>query len=136
MNIADLITEDKQATFQFGETTFEVRLRLLNKSHVERITKSSTVPKYNRELKAHVDEIDPEKYNRAVAAEAIVGWDGLTMALLSTLVPINEEAIEHPEDEFEFSVTNAESLIMHSVEFSSWLVERVSDLDSFRRLSK
>jgi len=137
MKIADLITEDKQATFVYNDTDFKVRLRLLDTKRVNKISKVATTKQYNREVKAYLDEIDPEKYNNAVAAEAIVDWEGLTLDTLATIVPIAEEDMENAaETELVFSVENAQELVNHSPEFGAWLVERVVSLDSFRSLSE
>jgi hypothetical protein len=60
----------------------------------------------------------------------IKGWTGLTLAHLSTLLPI-ELGDQDPQTLVDFSDENALSLMKNSSNFDSFITEQVTDLGNF-----
>ncbi|QFR57731.1 hypothetical protein CPT_Slocum_174 [Serratia phage Slocum] len=114
-----------------GLPGFKLKVRHISRSASKRILKGAEVSKMaNGRV---ITELDTEKFNRDFAAQAIVGWEGLTIAYVDQILLIDSEGHD-PETEVEFSIDNAQMLMENSSSFEEFINSTVFSLDSFRSI--
>lgn len=109
---------------------FKVRLRYTGRSMLRDIIKRSTKTRINSNLETE-QYLDTEALNAIYSREVIIGWSGLTKDVLSTLILIDESAMEDGE-ELDYSPEDAEFLLSESVPFDKFVNTAMSNLDTFR----
>ncbi len=77
------------------------------------------------------EQLDEEKFVTEFTKAVIKGWKGLKLEHLETLLLIDMTG-KSGDEELEYSLENAETLVSSSTEFDTWLNEVVFDLDNFR----
>jgi hypothetical protein len=133
-NIAQLVLPSKSAEFKLtGFGDFKVTLNHLSKSELARIRENSLVTKMDEETGIPYTDLDKDKYLDNYAEKAILGWTGLTGHVLSKLVLIDEDRFGNLDEEVDFSVTNAVSLLDNSKIFDTWVSQTLGKLDNFRK---
>lgn len=113
-----------------SNTNFKVRLRYTGRSMLRDIIKRSTKTRINSNLETE-QYLDTEALNAIYSREVIIGWSGLTKDVLSTLILIDESAMEDGE-ELDYSPEDAEFLLSESVPFDKFVNTAMSNLDTFR----
>lgn len=127
--------KDKRAIFTYPNSDFKVEIRFLQPSEVDRINQECQVMKYNKNLKGEFLELDNDKFVSELAKYCVVGWTGLTFAVASDLLPLDESAIEDMSEEIEYCEEDAVEIIRESATLSEWVLKRARDLKTFRRLA-
>lgn len=110
--------------------TFKIMLKYTGRSMLRDIIKRSTRTRINSNLESE-QYVDTEALNGIYSREVITGWTGLTKDVLSTLILIDESAMEDGE-ELAYSAEDAEFLLSESVVFDKFVNTAMSNLDTFR----
>lgn len=132
LNIAQLVVDTKDMVFDFpGTEGFKVKLNHLSKPKQVKIREASLVSKVDAESGLPYTDLDQDLYIQNYAKEAILGWEGLTGHILATLLLMDEKAMDLDE-EIDYSVENAVTLLRYSKSFDNWVTQKMSKLDDFR----
>lgn len=107
---------------KIGYLSNELTRKLLNQSNVVRIDEATGVS---------FEETDNEKFSKLFCKHAILGWEGLTIERLSSILLIDTEG-QDLEAEVEFSEENAYDLYIGSTHFSKWVTTAAKSLTQFR----
>ena len=129
--LKSLHQKDKRAYFTFEDTSFKCELRFLRAADITKINERATKPVFDRDLGAEIDKQDPEIFSQEVAKHCLVGWEGLTFETVVNLLPLDESGLDLKE-EIEYSQEDALELMAEAPRFTSWVLERVRDLENFR----
>ena len=136
MDLKNLMVDTKSVWIDFpGLEGFEVEVVNLSRKELNGLRKRCTGQKFDRKTRAIVETLDEDKFIKEFSNSVVLGWKGLTLAHLETLLLIDTEGVDMTT-ELEFSEDNAETLVSYSTEFDTWLNEVVFDLDNFRAKPK
>jgi len=136
MDLKKLVVDTKSTWVEFaGLEGFEVQVANLSRKELNGLRKKCTTSKFNRKSRAIEEVLDEDKFVVEFAAASVLGWKGLTLDHLQTLILV-EVGDEDLAKEVEFTVDNAEVLVSQSSEFDTWLNEVVFDLENFRSRPK
>ena len=136
MDLKKLIVDSKSTWVDFaGLDGFEVEVANLARKELNGLRKKCTTSKFNRKSRSVEEVLDEDKFVVEFSKATVLGWKGLTLDHLQTLLLI-ETGNEDLNSEVEFSVENAEVLVSQSAEFDTWLNEVVFDLENFRSQPK
>ena len=132
MDLKSLLVDSKTTWVEFpGLLGFEVELANLSRKELTSLRKKCTINKFNRKTRQFEDELNDEKFVVEFTKATVKNWKGLKLEYLQDLLLVDLKD-QNPEDEMEFSETNAQVLVENSSEFDNWLNEVVFDLENFR----
>jgi len=132
MELKSLLLDSKTTWVEFpGLIGFEVELANLSRKELTSLRKKCTINKFNRKTRQFEDELNDEKFVVEFTKATVKNWKGLKLEYLQDLLLVDLKD-QNPEDEMEFSETNAQVLVENSSEFDNWLNEVVFDLENFR----
>ena len=132
MELKSLLVDSKTTWVEFpGLEGFEVELANLSRKELTNLRKKCTINKFNRKTRQFEDELNDEKFVVEFTKATVKNWKGLKLEYLQDLLLVDLKD-QNPEDEMEFSETNAQVLVENSSEFDNWLNEVVFDLENFR----
>ena len=132
MELKSLLVDSKTTWVEFpGLLGFEVELANLSRKELTNLRKKCTINKFNRKTRQFEDELNDEKFVVEFTKATVKNWKGLKLEYLQDLLLVDLKD-QNPEDEMEFSETNAQVLVENSSEFDNWLNEVVFDLENFR----
>ena len=132
MELKSLLVDSKTTWVEFpGLEGFEVELANLSRKELTNLRKKCTINKFNRKTRQFEDELNDEKFVVEFTKATVKNWKGLKLEYLQDLLLVDLKD-QNPEDEMEFSETNAQVLFENSSEFDNWLNEVVFDLENFR----
>jgi len=132
MELKSLLVDSKTTWVEFpGLDGFEVELANLSRKELTSLRKKCTINKFNRKTRQFEDELNDEKFVVEFTKATVKNWKGLKLEYLQDLLLVDLKD-QNPEDEMEFSETNAQVLVENSSEFDNWLNEVVFDLENFR----
>ena len=132
MELKSLLVDSKTTWAEFpGLLGFEVELANLSRKELTSLRKKCTINKFNRKTRQFEDELNDEKFVVEFTKATVKNWKGLKLEYLQDLLLVDLKD-QNPEDEMEFSETNAQVLVENSSEFDNWLNEVVFDLENFR----
>jgi len=132
MELKSLLVDSKTTWVEFpGLLGFEVELANLSRKELVNLRKKCTINKFNRKTRQFEDELNDEKFVIEFTRATVKNWKGLKLEYLQDLLLVDLKD-QNPEDEMEFSETNAQVLVENSSEFDNWLNEVVFDLENFR----
>ena len=132
LNIAQLVLNTKNMKFDYPSMEgFSVTLNYLSKPEQVKIRESALVTKVDQESGLPYTELDQDLYLKKYAEKAILNWEGLTGKFLSKLALIDEEQVDM-EEEIDYSVENAVTLLRFSKAFDNWVTSKMNNLDDFR----
>jgi hypothetical protein len=128
-SIKTLIVPNKTVEAEFpGLMGFKLKLCFLSRETLTTIRKKSTKTVFkNRQM---TEDFDEDLFLQLYVQNTIKGWTGLTLAHLSTLLPI-ELGDQDPQTLVDFTDDNALSLMKNSSNFDSFITEQVTDLGNF-----
>ena len=122
ISINDISAAKKTAKFQYpGHDKFNLELAFLPASEWQKIRRNCVKIQFN---KKHQPEeiVDDEKWMRAFIEAVFVGWEGLTLDILTTIAPVSIKGSPDKETPIPFSVEFAKLLLEESREFSEWVM--------------
>ena len=127
-NILDLMvkTEEVKTIWVNFIDNFEVELKYLPRSELQKIAKRSTVSGWERHQK--VDKLDDDNYLRNFVEKTMVSWRGLTQKTLAKIIPVK---VTNPDEELIFSVENAFQLLKNAYDLDTFVTNAVMDLSRF-----
>jgi len=132
MELKKLMIDTKSVWIDFpGLSGFQVEVVNLSRKELTNLRKKCTGQKFDRKTRQVVEQLDEEKFVTEFTKAVIKGWKGLKLEHLETLLLIDMTG-KSGEEELEYSLENAETLVSSSTEFDTWLNEVVFDLDNFR----
>ena len=136
MELKNLLVDTKTTWVEFpGLDKFEVELANLSRKELIALRKRCTEQKFNRKTRGFEETLNDEKFIKEFTNSTVKGWKGLKLEYLEDLLLVDLKG-QNPQDELEYTIENAESLVENSNEFDNWLNEVVFDLDNFRTASK
>jgi hypothetical protein len=132
VKLEDLMVDTKTAWIEFpGCDNFEVEVANLSRKELLNLRKRCLKTKFDRKTHQAVEELDDDKFVHEFTKATVKNWKGLKLAYLEELILV-ELGKNDPEQELEFSLENAESLVQNSTDFDNWINEVVFDLANFR----
>jgi len=132
MDLKSLMVDSKEVWIDFpGLKDFKVKVANLARKELIKLRVACTSQKFDKKVRGVVDELNEEKFAEEFAKATVKDWKGLTLKHLETLVLI-EIGTQDENAELEYTVENAQMLVINSTEFDQWLNEVVFDLDNFR----
>jgi hypothetical protein len=133
INLQDLAIETREVELDFpGFDDFKVKVAHVSRHTSAKIHRACQVTKFDKKSRLPYQELDQDKFLEKFCKEAIVGWSGLTYRVLDELMLINVDGVKDLDEEIDYSLENAITLMRNSVGFDNWIKDTVFELDSFR----
>lgn len=132
MSLKKLIKKEVINTLAYPRfENFKVKVRYMGREQMREIYESCMKTIYNPRTKQHEREMDNKKLQDYVAKNILLGWEGLTFAMLAKIAPIEIPAGTTPEDMIEPTEDNKKDLLEISPEFDNWLSETIKEYENF-----
>lgn len=112
------------------------KLAYLSREELTRIRDAATRKTYNHRTKSSEEEFDLKAFTDYFIAQAVVGWEGLTLEKATNLVPIEVPEGVDINSEIEYTPAEAKLLFANSTALELWLHSIVSDLETFRNCAE
>lgn len=108
-------------------------LNFVSRALFQKLTKESTVKKYDPETRNRVAQVDTDKLFVAFCAHAVTGWSGMTVRKAANIVPLKTTGLTAAQldQEVPFSQEQLVFLIKNSAELESFLNENATQLSVF-----
>lgn len=133
INLEKLALPSKTAEFAFpGIKGFKVKLNVLSRTTIRKLQEKCMFEKEDEASGLTYKDIDMEKYQEEYAKATIVGWSGLTLKKVASLILIDESQVDNPDAEIDYDLETAIFLVKNSQAFDSWVTERLNKIDNFR----
>lgn len=116
------------------DSGWRVELAFLTREGFERMLKKHTRRVYLRDSNEHVQKLDKQAYYEELADKIILGWSGLTIGVLKTLVAFDTTGLQD-DMEVEFTREVCVSILRHSVGFDVWVTDLASQPGRFQDAS-
>lgn len=131
MDLKSILIPERSVKFDYpGCPGLKVELTFLSKESNQKLLKKCTKNEFNKKTRQFNQVLDEDLFLEEYVTSIIKGWDGFKFKYLKKLVLIDESKFKD-EDEMEFSVENAISLMKNSSDFDVWVSEMVSELENF-----
>lgn len=131
LNLKDIAINTREVEIPYpGLDGFVLRLRHLPQTKTRELYKNAQVTKMVSGRP--VSELDSDKFNQKFCEEAIVGWSGLTLAHLESIMLIELPDGSDMKEEVPFNLDNAITLLTKSKAFDEFLNGIVFEIDAFR----
>jgi len=133
VSLASLLTPSKTVTVDYPTLPgFSVDLCYLAREELIKLRSRCVSQKLNRKTRAFEETLDEDKFLTEYCKAVIKGWKGLKYKYLEELLLVDISGL-NPEDELEFSVENAETLMKNGSDFDTWVTEVTGDLENFTK---
>ena len=133
VSLASLLTPSKTVTVDYPTLPgFSVDLCYLAREELIKLRSRCVSQKLNRKTRAFEETLDEDKFLTEYCKAVIKGWKGLKYKYLEELLLVDISGLE-PEDELDFSVENAETLMKNGADFDTWVTEITGDLENFTK---
>lgn len=133
VSLASLLTPSKTVTVDYPTLKgFSVDLCYLAREELIKLRSKCVSQKLNRKTRAFEETLDEDKFLTEYCKAVIKGWKGLKYKYLEELLLVDISGLE-PEDELDFSVENAETLMKNGADFDTWVTEITGDLENFTK---
>lgn len=121
---------DTTITFKDG---LSFKLRYITKANLQRLVKLCVTQVYDDKVKGRREKLDNDKFVELFCREAVLGWEGATLRILSGLAPIDtstftEEQLDMP---LEFSQENLIYVMRNSFDLDEFLQAAACDIKFF-----
>jgi len=131
VSIDSLLDPYKEVEFDFpGYEGFKVRICHVARSELLKLTKQSTVTKWDKNSHQPRQEMDEEKFGVNYTKAVVKGWSGLKYRYLEELLPVNISN-KDPDDVVPYSPENAVVIMKNSQAFEGWVTEIAGNLANF-----
>ena len=131
--LSSLLTPSKTVTVDYPTLNgFSVDLCYLAREELIKLRSRCVSQKLNRKTRAFEETLDEDKFLTEYCKAVIKGWKGLKYKYLEELLLVDISGL-NPEDELEFSVENAETLMKNGADFDTWVTEVTGDLENFTK---
>ena len=133
VSLASLLTPSKTVTVDYPTLKgFSVDLCYLAREELIKLRSKCVSQKLNRKTRAFEETLDEDKFLTEYCKAVIKGWKGLKYKYLEELLLVDISGLK-PEDELDFSVENAETLMKNGADFDTWVTEITGDLENFTK---
>jgi len=133
VSLASLLTPSKTVTVDYPTLSgFSVDLCYLAREELIKLRSRCVSQKLNRKTRAFEETLDENKFLTEYCKAVIKGWKGLKYKYLEELLLVDISGLK-PEDELDFSVENAETLMKNGADFDTWVTEVTGDLENFTK---
>ena len=133
ISLASLLTPSKTVTVDYPTLNgFSVDLCYLAREELIKLRSRCVSQKLNRKTRAFEETLDEDKFLTEYCKAVIKGWKGLKYKYLVELLLVDISGLK-PEDELDFSVENAETLMKNGADFDTWVTEVTGDLENFTK---
>lgn len=114
---------------------FVLKMCYLPREKLTSIREKHVVISFNRVTRQREETVDTDKFMNDYIKEAVVGWKGLTMEIVKSLVPI--EVVEADlKTEVPYDHEDALWLVKNSSEFDSFISDTMNQVDVFSVTNK
>ena len=133
VSLASLLTPSKTVAVDFPTLEgFSVQLCYLAREELIKLRSRCVSQKLNKRTRAFEETLDENKFLTEYCKGVIKGWKGLKYKYLEELLLVDISGL-NPEDELEFSIENAETLMKNATDFDTWVTEVTGDLENFTK---
>ena len=133
VSLASLLTPSKTVTVDYPTLKgFSVDLCYLAREELIKLRSKCVSQKLNRKTRAFEETLDENKFLTEYCKAVIKGWKGLKYKYLEELLLVDISGLD-PEDELDFSVENAETLMKNGADFDTWVTEITGELENFTK---
>ena len=133
VSLASLLTPSKTVAVDFPTLEgFSVQLCYLAREELIKLRSRCVSQKLNKRTRAFEETLDENKFLTEYCKGVIKGWKGLKYKYLEELLLVDISGL-NPEDELEFSIENAETLMKNGSDFDTWVTEVTGDLENFTK---
>jgi len=134
VSLKSLLTPSKTVGVDFpGAEGFTVKLTYLAREELLKLRNKSVSQKFNKKTRAYEEQLDNDKFLTEYCKAIIKGWSGLKYKYLEELLLVDISKL-NPDDELEFNVENAETLMKNGADFDTWVTEVTGDLENFTKV--
>lgn len=134
VSLKSLLTPSKTVGVDYpGFDGFSVNLTYLAREELLKLRNRSVHQKFNKKTRAYEEQLDNDKFLTEYCKAIIKGWKGLKYKYLEELLLVDISKL-NPDDELEFNVENAETLMKNGADFDTWVTEVTGDLENFTRV--
>ena len=134
VSLKSLLTPSKTVAIGFpGMEGFEIKLTYLAREELLKLRNRSVKQVLNKRTRAYEEQLDNDKFLVEYSKAVIKGWTGLKYKYLEELLLVDISNLD-PEDELEFNVENAETLMKNGADFDTWVTEVTGDLENFTKV--
>lgn len=134
VSLASLLTPSKTVTVDYPTLNgFSVDLCYLAREELIKLRSRCVSQKLNRKTRAFEETLDEDKFLTEYCKAVIKGWKGLKYKYLEELLLVDISKL-NPDDELEFNVENAETLMKNGADFDTWVTEVTGDLENFTKV--
>ena len=134
VSLVSLLTPSKTVGVDFpGLDGFVVNLCYLAREELIKLRSRCVSQKLNRKTRGFEETLDEDKFLTEYCKAVIKGWKGLKYKYLEELLLVDISSLD-PEDELEFTVENAETLMKNGADFDTWVTEVTGDLENFTKV--
>lgn len=133
VSLSSLLTPSKTVTVDYPTLNgFSVDLCYLAREELIKLRSRCVSQKLNRKTRAFEETLDEDKFLTEYCKAVIKGWKGLKYKYLEELLLVDISGLK-PEDELDFSVENAETLMKNGADFDTWVTEITGELENFTK---
>jgi len=134
VSLASLLTPSKTVAVDYPTLTgFSVDLCYLAREELIKLRSRCVSQKLNRKTRGFEETLDEDKFLTEYCKAVIKGWKGLKYKYLEELLLVDISNLD-PEDELQFNVENAETLMKNGADFDTWVTEVTGDLENFTKV--
>ena len=135
-NLGSVVLPEKVVEFEYpGLEGLKVELAFISKEETQKILKKCTKTRFDKKSRSTVDEVDDELFLKVYVKAIVKGWSGFKFKYLDEFLVWDSSNIDDLEDEFNYSVDNAVTIMKNSSEFDAWVSEQIGELSNFTKTS-
>jgi hypothetical protein len=129
--IKSLMITEKVVSVEFPDVDgFFVDVCYLSKEKLLKLRNQSLKTSFNKRTRQREEEVDSDKFLELYSEAIIRGWKGLTIRILSELLPI-ETAGADPNEEIAYSKEEAFFLLKNSTIFDQFINDTINNFNVF-----
>lgn len=135
MELKNLITNEKQ--IEVEHPAFDglfIKVAYVSREKTKKFIEKATVTEFDRKTREPIEKVDNDLFLSLFVPAVVKGWRGFKYEYLQELVPVDLSAVD-PNDELEFTDSNALELMKNSVEFDSWVSSTTKNIKNFNKSS-
>ena len=134
VSLSSLLTPSKTVAVDFPSLQgFSVDLCYLAREELIKLRSRCVSQKLNRKTRGFEETLDEDKFLTEYCKAVIKGWKGLKYKYLEELLLVDISNLD-PEDELQFTVENAETLMKNGADFDTWVTEVTGELENFTKV--
>ena len=135
MKTSEIVSKSVSSAEVTYDENFGVKflLNYIDKTEMTRLNGQFTKSKFNPKSHQKEEDLDIEGLKKRICEIGVKGWKGVTPRWLSTMIPIDMDKVENPDEEIPFSLEELEDLTKYSYGLDGWIFENVRDGENFNK---